>query len=157
MKTCFKCGITRPLLEFYRHPQMADGHVNKCKECNKADVRLSYAARPAEERKAYERSRLNDPKRKAMVKAYRERQPPERVRAYKEKWVARNQYKRKAQHALANAIREGKVQRQSCERCGSLRAQGHHEDYSKPLDVIWLCPAHHGERHRELRDLGITL
>lgn len=82
---------------------------------------------------------------------------PVRVRGYKEKWAARNQYKRKAQTTLGNAVRDGKVQRQACERCGSLRSQGHHEDYSKPLEVMWLCPKHHGERHRELRDMGIEL
>jgi uncharacterized protein (DUF983 family) len=44
---------------------------------------------------------------------------------------------------LRYAIRIGKIEREPCEICGSKISHGHHEDYSKPFDVIWLCSKHH--------------
>jgi hypothetical protein len=41
-KICFKCGQEKFLYDFYKHKQMPDGHVNKCKECNKIDIKKNY-------------------------------------------------------------------------------------------------------------------
>lgn len=46
--------------------------------------------------------------------------------------------------ALANrAIKAGKLIRQPCQVCKALPTEAHHEDYNRPLDVIWLCKVHH--------------
>lgn len=45
------------------------------------------------------------------------------------------------------AIKKGKLIRQPCEVCGDLKSEAHHDDYSKPLIVRWLCKDHHEEWH----------
>lgn len=54
----------------------------------------------------------------------------------------------KARKACRGAVANGKLARQPCEVCGDEKAQAHHDDYSKPLDVRWLCRAHHLDLHR---------
>ena len=51
--------------------------------------------------------------------------------------------------ALARvSLYRGRIQRQPCEVCGAW-AEMHHDDYSKPKDVRWLCPQHHRDWHDE--------
>jgi hypothetical protein len=38
-KICFKCGLLKPISDFYAHPKTKDGHLNKCIECTKKDVK----------------------------------------------------------------------------------------------------------------------
>jgi hypothetical protein len=53
--------------------------------------------------------------------------------------------------SYTNAYKKrGKLMKVPCEKCGSPRSQMHHDDYSKPLDVRWLCRPCHMALHREL-------
>lgn len=56
--------------------------------------------------------------------------------------------KRAAQAALNHEVRHGRITKQPCEVCGALKVDAHHDDYSKPLNVRWLCRPHHHEVHR---------
>lgn len=43
--------------------------------------------------------------------------------------------------------RRGKLIQQPCENCGSANSQMHHDDYTKPLQVRWMCRECHGDHH----------
>jgi hypothetical protein len=59
--------------------------------------------------------------------------------------------------AYANSYeRRGKIIRQPCQVCGDTNSEKHHPDYLKPLEIIWLCRAHHLALHRGPMPLGIT-
>ena len=135
MKKCFKCLEEKPLDEFYPHPKMADGRLNKCKRCTRKDVSGRYAA-TRKERAAYDRERNRTEDRK--------RQRSESQKRYAE----RNPDKKKARSMVGNAIRDGRLERKPCCLCGAEKSQAHHHDYSKPLDVRWLCfKCHREEEH----------
>jgi len=57
--------------------------------------------------------------------------------------------KDKARGIFEAAVARGDIKRGNCEVCGKEKAQGHHMDYSKPLDVTWLCFKHHRKWHSE--------
>ena len=137
-KECFKCNAVKPLEDFYKHPQMPDGHVNKCKECNKNDV-TANRNKNIEKVRAYDRARGKEPER---IKAV-----TEITRA----WRAEDSRRALAHSSVARAIRRGKLVWQPCCRCGAEKTVAHHEDYDKPLEVVWFCQPCHKQRHKELR------
>lgn len=54
----------------------------------------------------------------------------------------------KARYLLNQAVKRGELVRGVCEVCGSDKAEGHHEDYDRPLCVRWMCRLHHAQFHR---------
>lgn len=59
----------------------------------------------------------------------------------------RDPVKVKARAKARYAVRAGKLLKKPCEICGDLKVQAHHEDYSKPLEVVWLCNTCHKSKH----------
>lgn len=137
MKTCSKCCETKPLDSFYAHPKAKDGLLAKCKDCHKADVRKNYAEKRPQYQ-AYEAERNATEKRR------------EHRRAAGKRHYWSNHEKARARAELKRAVREGRVQRKPCQVCGDPRSDGHHHDYSKPLDVEWMCFKCHRAEHGQV-------
>lgn len=148
-KACKKCRQVKPLTDFYVSSSMGDWRSNKCKKCTKADVRANYAAN-IEFYKEYDRGRAMRPHRVAMREAYQQTEIGRAaVRRGKQAYLERNPEKRAAHIAVGNAVPDGRLVKRPCEECGSAEVQAHHDDYSKPLGVRWLCVRHHVDYHRK--------
>jgi len=139
-KTCIACGSRLPLEDFYKHPMMADGLLGKCKGCCKAASTKRRWSKINEVRE-YDLARSKNPKRMEAAKKTTQ------------SWKRADPRRSKAHSAVANAIKSGRLQRSSCERCGFIKTVAHHEDYEKPLDVVWLCQPCHKQRHKEINQL----
>lgn len=134
MKTCNQCGEVKPFSEYYFHK-------GTCKPCYRVKVKAEKRANK-EHYRAYDKARPR-------------RQSPGAERRRSRQYRANNPEKVEA-HAQTNAaIRDGDLVRQPCEQCGELKVDAHHDDYSKPLVVRWLCRSCHNEHHRqEKNDYG---
>ena len=134
MKTCFVCNISKPLVDFYAHKGMKDGHLGRCKSCCSSFAK-QHRLKHAERIRAYDRERGN-------------RQSPDYTPMYRKD----NPEKYKATNKVNNALRDGRLFKWpvcSLPECDATRVVGHHVDYNSPLDVIWLCQAHHKQLHSE--------
>ncbi len=131
MKTCTRCGETKPFSSYYKMKAGLHGLEARCKDCVRVLKRAHAHAHPE---KAREQSRAkyakNAENRRAQARAYR----------------AANKDKCAARWKVKEALRSGKLTRPAvCSDCGQpgARVEAHHRDYSKPLDVKWLCSLCH--------------
>lgn len=133
MKTCSTCGTEKPKTEFQKRNASVDGLTASCKECLRERDSKRYE-KERELRLSRQKSYLATPKGKAAHK-----------RATK-KWQEENKMRRAAHIILGNALKYKTITRQPCWVCGK-KAEAHHPDYGRPLDVVWLCKQHHQEVH----------
>lgn len=155
---CRVCGEEKPLSEYHRDAEYRNGHKSECKACASARVKRRNIEHP-EIRQAY-----REKNRQKLIEYHRRlrREQPEKVRATETRYrnsekgkavqrrAERRQRERyperiRARAAVNNAIQAGKLTRGPCEMCGGKPAEAHHQDYSRPLDVRWLCRPHHRE------------
>lgn len=147
MKKCFKCLKTKNINDFYRHSQMLDGHLNKCKACSRLDAVINRNKK-IEYYREFDRARAMTPKRIKLRNNYKKSEAGKRVISrLSREWRLRNPEKYSAHIKVGNAIRCGLLLKKPCDICGEVRSHAHHEDYQKPLAVRWLCSAHHRAEH----------
>ncbi|WP_143324344.1 hypothetical protein [Caulobacter sp. FWC2] len=146
-RKCRKCGQV-----FSPRPWQIAKSDHTCRICTNARdaaAKLRYSRKPdrrvsrnPERQAAYQAAYDATPESKAKRAVYR---AARRVRDddFQRKLAVRAQTRR--------AIRSGHLVRQACEVCGASDVEAHHDDYSRPLSVRWLCTTHHREHHKRQR------
>lgn len=127
-KRCRKCDVVKYEADYSKDKENKDGLKRYCKACCKALDR-SYIERNRE---------------KHNEKSLRWQKANPRYE--KERWVRyrkNNRVKIRARQKLRYHVSVGNIVRGNCVVCGTSKVEAHHHDYSKPLDVIWLCHLHH--------------
>ena len=126
---CSKCGT---LVEFKAEWQRRDKRCTTCKRAqqNAANAQKGDALK-IEAKAAYQR-------RKEYYTRYwqEQRGTPDHLQ------------KRAARRKVATEIEAGRLSRQPCERCANTPTDAHHHDYSKPLEIRWLCRRCHFAEER---------
>ena len=144
LRKCTKCGLERPFSDFHRKCGGQHGLQPICKPCRKTENALYHAehrdAQLAHMRRYYQENKDQWVRRREGK--------PERHREANRRWQQRHPEKYAAQRQAKQAIKTGLlVNPGRCEDCGTETSlEAHHEDYSKPLEVVWLCVPCHGLR-----------
>lgn len=139
LRICRCCKQMLLLESFYRYKNGPSGRASRCKACQRKLRRnQSEETRAKVLKEQRKRRTANAEHDNARQREYRKRP------GYATKSSARS--------ALNQAVRNGTLERPTvCENCQreDIEIQAHHWDYSKPLDVHWLCTRCHGLRHRD--------
>ena len=150
MILCVKCDKEQPDSEYYRSTIRANG-TGECKACTRARVIANREAN-IDYYREFDRKRANLPHRVKARKEYAQtEQGKDRQQAGVKAYRSRNPAIYQAHNLVNNAVRDGKLFKPSqCEVCNDeTTLYGHHCDYNKPLDVMWLCDPCHKQWHRE--------
>jgi len=140
-KVCTKCKVKKELSSFSKDISAKGGLFSWCKECSNKQ-RATYR----EGKREYERKQRAE---------YRKKYPE--MRYGMRNWTEENRRKWQVNNKVWYALKKGVIQKEPCSTCGEEKVHAHHEDYSKPLKVIWLCPLHHKQKHKKQYETSIRV
>lgn len=141
MKKCSKCGRILPSDQFNKNKNSKDGLQHRCRQCFSEYNKARYANNPE--------------KFKADVKRYKEENPESCLKT-RIKTCMKNPTHMNASRVVEAALKAGAIKNPGvCFGCGcdasEHRIEAHHRDYTKPLEVIWLCTPCHRQMDAQRR------
>lgn len=145
---CRVCKVEKPISEMAKDRRTITGYISRCASCK---LVVDRAYKETHRQQIRERDRLRYPpsERRAEERRRFAREHPDVVRAAA--LAQRGTDKVRARDALRYAVRSGRIAKpSSCQDCGrsDLVIHGHHHDYAKPLEVVWVCRLCHSRLHR---------
>ena len=138
-KKCSKCGEVKLLEEFHRKSQSSDGRSSHCKACRAKH----YAGSDDVQARRVKYYKENSDKMRVR-KVRQRKENPEKTREDDARYRGRYPERVKARKAVYHAMRAGwLVKPKVCSMCPVGEPEAHHKDYSRPLDIVWLCKECH--------------
>jgi hypothetical protein len=146
-KLCRKCGLVKPLEQFYGDRTHSDGRQSKCKDCASQYSKLYIENNRGKVNARLKRWVASNRERRREISRRWYARNAESHKAYIKRYRKDNWHKVRAHELVAYAVSQGELIRSACEKCGAVPTEAHHDDYSKPLSVRWLCKLHHEAEH----------
>lgn len=113
---------------FFRSNEAKSGLRSRCKQCSRKHKHRDKARDSATSKKYYLKNK-------------------EEILAKNKVFRAKNNDGEIARRKSFVGAKKGLIQKAPCIICGEEKVDGHHEDYSRPLDLVWLCRSHHRQLH----------
>ena len=146
MIKCRVCKQEKEEKEF--HPSSLKKRDWICKLCKNASFEAYHLAHPERMKsKARERVRKYRETHRELERE-RNKKYREQRKIYSREYYKKNLKIKQAQQKARYAQRDGVLTPYPCVMCGSPIVEKHHEDYSKPLEIIWFCTKHHRRHHK---------
>lgn len=134
-KTCTKCFTEKPVGVFCKKSSAKDKLDPWCPDCKKKSMKkwLENGGR--------------------LIKAISQEKwsHSDHGRKIKNLWRKQNRWKNRlkinARNRVWNLILSGKLSKKPCSKCPDKMGEAHHTDYTRPLEIIWLCRKCHNKEH----------